>query len=345
MRTVRGESPRLPPDVEKAVTDTGFELGRAVATDDLFLLALAGMDPSRPARRALESEGVTAARIRPEVLTDGDGNVPGRSTITYSPAYYAMYGRAAAFAAALGDGTITPEHVLLALLWDPGSRSSHILWRLGAARERVVQHLSDLGVAVPPATLPAQHEVDIGERVWFDRDQVQVVVDHLRLHLPPGTWGFNYDGDRAWAHAAADVDLGAMVAQALPPQAELRRIDHVQLAMPPGREADAVAFYEGLLGLPQVPKPEPLASRGGCWFERHDLRLHLGVEVDFRPARKAHPALLVRGLAGLAGRLRAAGVPTVDGEPLDGETRVYVDDPFGNRVELLERGGTLIGPQ
>ncbi|MDQ6727897.1 MAG: VOC family protein [Actinomycetota bacterium] len=126
---------------------------------------------------------------------------------------------------------------------------------------------------------------------------------------------------------------------------ELRRLDHVQLAMPAGREDDAVAFYQGLLGLPQVPKPAPLATRGGCWFEKEDLRLHLGVDPDFRPARKAHPALLVRGLAGLADRLRAAGVPTVDGEQNGDERRVYVDDPFGNRVELLERGDRLIGPQ
>jgi catechol 2,3-dioxygenase-like lactoylglutathione lyase family enzyme len=134
------------------------------------------------------------------------------------------------------------------------------------------------------------------------------------------------------------------MADMLPPTIGIRRLDHVQLAMPAGREDDAVAFYQGLLGLPQVPKPAPLAARGGCWFEKGDVRVHLGVDPDFRPARKAHPALLVTGLGGLAARLRAAGVPTVDGEPIGDERRVYVDDPFGNRVELLERGGTLSGP-
>lgn len=114
--------------------------------------------------------------------------------------------------------------------------------------------------------------------------------------------------------------------------------------MPAAREDEAVAFYQDLLGLPQVPKPEPLAARGGCWFEQDGLRIHLGVDPDFRPARKAHPALLVRGLAALADRLRAADVPVTGGEPLGDEARVYVDDPFGNRIELLERGGTLIGP-
>ena len=113
-------------------------------------------------------------------------------------------------------------------------------------------------------------------------------------------------------------------------------IDHVQLAMPPGGEEQAVAFYEGLLGLPQVAKPANLARRGGCWFERGAARVHLGVEADFRPARKAHPALLVSGLAQLAAGLSGAGVVVREDEPLAGYHRVYVDDPFGNRLELLE---------
>jgi RimJ/RimL family protein N-acetyltransferase/catechol 2,3-dioxygenase-like lactoylglutathione lyase family enzyme len=116
----------------------------------------------------------------------------------------------------------------------------------------------------------------------------------------------------------------------------VRRLDHVQLAMPVGREGDAAAFYDGLLGIPQVPKPPHLAARGGCWFERGDLKIHVGVDADFRPARKAHPALLVDDLAGLVERLRAAGVTIRDDEPLDGYDRAYVDDPFGNRIELLE---------
>ncbi len=116
----------------------------------------------------------------------------------------------------------------------------------------------------------------------------------------------------------------------------IRRIDHVQLAMPAGHERDAAAFYDGLLGISEVPKPAHLAVRGGCWFERGDLKVHLGVDADFRPARKAHPALLVDDLAGLVVRLRDAGVAVSDDEPLEGYDRVYVDDPFGNRIELLE---------
>jgi catechol 2,3-dioxygenase-like lactoylglutathione lyase family enzyme len=113
-------------------------------------------------------------------------------------------------------------------------------------------------------------------------------------------------------------------------------IDHVQLAMPTGREADAVAFYEGLLGLARQEKPAHLAVRGGCWFGDGAARIHLGVEQDFRPARKAHPALLVDGLDALVARLEAAGHETREESGVDGFRQRYVDDPFGNRIELLE---------
>ena len=115
-------------------------------------------------------------------------------------------------------------------------------------------------------------------------------------------------------------------------------VEHVQLAMPPGGEGDARAFYAGLLGIPEVPKPPELAKRGGVWFEAGALKIHLGVETDFRPARKAHPALLVRDLRALVERLVAAGVEVRD-DPLEGYHRVYVADPFGNRIELLEPNG------
>jgi catechol 2,3-dioxygenase-like lactoylglutathione lyase family enzyme len=114
-------------------------------------------------------------------------------------------------------------------------------------------------------------------------------------------------------------------------------LDHVQLAMPPGREAEARAFYEAILGIPERPKPSHLARRGGCWFERGTLKVHLGVEPEFRAARKAHPAFLVEGLKDLVVALERAGYRTGNDEPLDGYDRIYVDDPFGNRIELMER--------
>ena len=120
---------------------------------------------------------------------------------------------------------------------------------------------------------------------------------------------------------------------------KIRAIDHVQLAMPPGREAEARAFYTGLLGIPEQPKPAHLAARGGCWFERGALKIHLGVEKEFAPAHKAHPALIVEDLPTLADALKRAGCRVVGDEPLKGYDRIYVDDPFGNRIELLEPRG------
>lgn len=116
----------------------------------------------------------------------------------------------------------------------------------------------------------------------------------------------------------------------------LLALHHVQLAMPSGGEDQARAFYHDVLGLTEVTKPENLARRGGCWFEQGDLRIHLGVEVDFRAARKAHPALLVEGLPGLAAKIEAAGYEVVSDEPLEGFERLYVYDPFGNRIELMQ---------
>lgn len=116
----------------------------------------------------------------------------------------------------------------------------------------------------------------------------------------------------------------------------LLALHHVQLAMPAGGEDQARAFYRDALGLIEVPKPDNLAPRGGCWFQLNDLRIHLGVEDDFRAARKAHPALLVDDLADLATSLSAAGFRVVSDEPLQGFKRLYVYDPFGNRLELMQ---------
>lgn len=113
-------------------------------------------------------------------------------------------------------------------------------------------------------------------------------------------------------------------------------IDHVQLAMPAGGEDAARAFYTDLLGLREVPKPEPLASRGGCWFEAPGVKLHLGVEAAFHPARKAHPALLVSDLREVAATLEEAAAPLRWDEELPDVLRCHVDDPFGNRIELIQ---------
>jgi catechol 2,3-dioxygenase-like lactoylglutathione lyase family enzyme len=112
-------------------------------------------------------------------------------------------------------------------------------------------------------------------------------------------------------------------------------IDHVQLAMPPGEEEKARAFYGGLLGMKEVPKPPELAKRGGCWFESGDVPIHLGVENDFRPAQKAHPALRCRDYAALVQKLRGAEVAVNEPNDIPGVRRCHVHDPFGNRIELV----------
>ena len=113
-------------------------------------------------------------------------------------------------------------------------------------------------------------------------------------------------------------------------------LHHVQLAMPPGGEDRARKFYGEVLGLPEVEKPEHLRSRGGVWFETGEVRIHLGVEVEFRPARKAHPAFLVGDLKQLASRCCEAGFSLLEDSPLEGYDRIYVADPFGNRIELMQ---------
>jgi catechol 2,3-dioxygenase-like lactoylglutathione lyase family enzyme len=118
---------------------------------------------------------------------------------------------------------------------------------------------------------------------------------------------------------------------------EIVGLDHVQLAMPAGREPEAEAFYSGLLGFARLPKPEPMASRGGCWFAA--TAIHLGVDDDFRPAKKAHPALVVRGLADLTAVLEAAGVPVRQNPDQPPGAGCYVDDPFGNRIEMINAAG------
>ncbi len=116
-------------------------------------------------------------------------------------------------------------------------------------------------------------------------------------------------------------------------------LHHVQLAMPKGGEDDARAFYGGILRLYEQAKPEPIAAKGGCWFEAGTVRVHLGIETPFAPAKKAHPAFLIASLEVMRDRLDDAGVAYEAGDDYPGIRRIYVSDPFGNRLELLERVG------
>ena len=114
-------------------------------------------------------------------------------------------------------------------------------------------------------------------------------------------------------------------------------IDHVQLAMPAGGEDLARDFYGGLLGLPEKSKPPSLAKRGGCWFESDRVKVHLGVDKNFRAATKAHPGLLVSDLKAIIDRCGERGIQILDDGLIEGYRRIFVEDPFGNRLELMQR--------
>ena len=115
---------------------------------------------------------------------------------------------------------------------------------------------------------------------------------------------------------------------------QIRGLHHVQLAAPPGCEEDARRFFGEILGLEELPKPGSLAGRGGVWFRAGAQELHVGVEQEFSPARKAHPAFVVADVEALRARLEAAGVATEDAPGIPGLARFYVADPWGNRIEL-----------
>ena len=117
------------------------------------------------------------------------------------------------------------------------------------------------------------------------------------------------------------------------------RLDHVQLAMPAGAEPKARAFYGELLELHELPKPAEIASRGGVWFQCGSLQLHLGIESDFRPAKKAHPALAIEGYAELLAALVETGYEVIEDTSIPAVTRCFTFDPFGNRIELISADG------
>ncbi|MEU9475386.1 VOC family protein [Streptomyces sp. NPDC048191] len=116
-------------------------------------------------------------------------------------------------------------------------------------------------------------------------------------------------------------------------------VDHVQLAAPPGSEDALRAYYVGVLGMTEIPKPPVLAARGGCWFQSGAVQLHLGVESDFRPAKKAHPGLRVTGIEAYAARLESLGATVTWDDNIPGRLRFYSEDPVGNRLEFVGAPG------
>lgn len=117
----------------------------------------------------------------------------------------------------------------------------------------------------------------------------------------------------------------------------ISRLDHIQIAMPKGQEESARFFYSSVLGFTEIPKPKTLVSRGGCWFQGPDLEIHLGIETDFQPARKAHPAFIVESLEEAKQILQNVGIEYRMDTAIPTVTRLFTHDPFGNRIELIQR--------
>ncbi|WP_394579782.1 VOC family protein [Cytobacillus firmus] len=113
-------------------------------------------------------------------------------------------------------------------------------------------------------------------------------------------------------------------------------IDHIQLAAPKGCEEEARKFYGEHLGLKEIPKPENLQKRGGCWFICGNQEIHIGVQEGFLPAKKAHPGFIVDNLEALRSSLQEQKITIKEEPPIEGRERFFVDDPFGNRIEFLE---------
>lgn len=117
---------------------------------------------------------------------------------------------------------------------------------------------------------------------------------------------------------------------------QIAGIDHVQIAIPPGTDDAARAFYGGVLGLTEIPKPPPLNASGGMWFVTGATQLHIGSQVDFVPAKKAHPAFIIDHFDGFCALLRTHSVAVREEAQVAGRRRAGIEDPFGNRIELIE---------
>lgn len=122
---------------------------------------------------------------------------------------------------------------------------------------------------------------------------------------------------------------------------KITRLDHVQLAMPPGGEEEAREFYGRILNLRELEKPAQLQANGGCWFAGDSIELHLGIQADFVPARKAHPGLRVADLDTARNHLQAEGVPITADKSGVKMRRFYIHDPFGNRLEIMQEGDSF----
>lgn len=219
--------------------------------------------------------------------------------------------------------------------WYEDPRHSVPTWNYDAVHCQGIAHLCDS--AQTDAILEALVERMEGAGGWQIADADPAYIASLRGGIVAFEIAVqNITGKRKRSQNRSEEDR-RRVAEAF--AGDAFQLDHVQLAMPAGRERDARAFYIGTLGFEEVPKPPELAQRGGAWFRRGHVRLHIGVDSQFIPARKAHPAIACTNYRALVASCEASGVEVArDPLPFQGREHCYVADPFGNRIELIEAG-------
>lgn len=252
----------------------------------------------------------------------------------------------------IGNSFIAPEHILLGAF---GQEQSNAAKALAAASATYASAFEAARANLAAYAGGPSHEMGFTPRARNvisgafgearELGHTFIAVEHLVLAIIREGQSSS-ENFLATLHVDEALLRERLIA-ALPPKtsrenaestAPFTRFDHVQIAMPAGGEERARAFYAGMLGMRETPKPPELAARGGAWFESGNVRLHLGVDDDFHAAAKAHPALRCRDYRALLERLSQNGIavqPAPDPLP-DGSAHCYMADPFGNRIELIE---------
>jgi len=238
-----------------------------------------------------------------------------------------------------GNHHVGTEHILIGLASAPNSAAAKLLAELGAAPDEILEAARKFIGSEAPATVDefvftpnAKRAIERAFAEARDLEKTYIGSEHLLL----GLLGTKGAGSRLLGGFNVDIaHLRKKAAEIVSQPAISFAFDHVQLAMPAGKEEEARSFYRDLLGLTEVRKPPHLQARGGVWFAGGSMQLHLGVDPNFQPTSKAHPAMRCREFTAITVRLRNAGI-AVQTEPYEsGLKHAYIDDPFGNRIELI----------
>lgn len=239
-----------------------------------------------------------------------------------------------------GHNYIGTEHILVGIASIPNGVVEQLLAKVGASAERVRERVETAISRGQESTQPEMVFTPAGKRVIELAFLEARELNHKYIGCEHLLLGVIAEGDGLGARILRELHVDSAsikkeLAGIIRKPYAFSEYDHVQLGMPAGKEDEARAFYAGVLGMTEIPKPERLRGRGGVWFASGSVELHLGVDPDFRPAKKAHPGLRCTDYSRLIARLRAADIDvrtdTIPGRP----ERAFVEDPFGNRLELI----------